>query len=256
MASTPDGGSSLREIVYLSESKLQQFVPEPRRSPRAGALRVTTPFGGIDMDAPAADGLQGQLRHLRQVSNHVGLVADWYAEPGLRPGQWIQFEVPLRCVTLSGANEDLVLFVDSVPGRGSDLATVVNCRLLLHGSVRHLRGRAPMPVDGPALEVGNSVSSLGDAFVTRAGQVVEELTRHRDPMSTDQDASRVSANLHSRGVRELLRALDDQDLSIDTSALMTGYARVTGTLPCTSDSAPRCVVASPLVVEYMTVMSE
>ncbi|GAA3096383.1 hypothetical protein ADK41_03085 [Streptomyces caelestis] len=244
----------MREIVYLSESKLRQFVPEPRRVPRTGALRVTTPLGGIDMDAPVADGEQGQLRHLREVHKHLELVADWYTEPDLRPGQWMQFEVSLRCVTLSGAHQDLVLFVDSVRGEGTG-DTERSCRLLMHGSVRHLRGWTPVSVDGPVLEVVNSGSSLGSSFVTRAGQVVEALARHRDPLPVDQTPTRTAVDLHGRGVQELLRALDGEDVSIDTSALMTGYARVTGLLPSTGTDS-RCVVASPLFVEYATVLSE
>ncbi|MFJ6792732.1 SAVMC3_10250 family protein [Streptomyces sp. NPDC091268] len=241
----------MREIVYLSESKLRQFVPEPRRVPRAGALRVTSPFGGIDMDAPAPDSEQGQLRHLRDVYKHVGLVADWYEAPDLRPGQWVQFEAPIRCVTLSGAHQDLVLFVDSGSGTGTEPAPDERSRLIMHGSVRHLRGWTPMPVDGPALEVENSASSLGTAFVTRAGQVVEALTRLRDPLSAEQSPPRSAVRLHGRGVQELLNALDDEDGGIDMSAMMTGYARITGVLPSTP-AAPRCVVASPLVVEYAT----
>ncbi len=108
-----------------------------------------------------------------------------------------------------------------------------------------------MSVDGPALEMENSISSLGTAFVTRAGQVVEALTSHRDPLPPDQTPSRTAVRLHGRGVQELLDALDDEDNSIDMSATMTGYARVTGLLPSTGAN-PRCVVASPLVVEYAT----
>ncbi|MFF9569367.1 SAVMC3_10250 family protein [Streptomyces sp. NPDC014685] len=244
----------MREIVYLSEGKLRQFVPEPRRVPRAGALRVTSPFGGIDMDAPVADSEQGQLRHLRDVCRCVELVADWYTAPGLRPGQWVQFEAPLRCVTLSGAHQDLALFVDPAGGRGADPVADGGCRLLMHGSVRHLRGWIPVAVDGPALEAGDWCSSLGTAFVTRAGQVVEALTRHRDPLPAEQTPSRTAVRLHDRGVQELLDALDGEDGSIDMSAMMVGYARVTGVLPSTP-TTPRCVVASPLVVEYAMVDS-
>ncbi|MER5973585.1 SAVMC3_10250 family protein [Streptomyces sp. NPDC002055] len=243
-------GAQVREIVYLSESKLRQFVPEPRRVPRAGALRVTTPLGGIDMDAPTANAEQGQLRHLRDVSKHVELIADWYAKPDLRPGQWVQFEAPLRCVTLGGAHQDLVLFVDPA-GRGrADSMPDDGCRLLMHGSVRHLRGWAPMAVDGPALEMEDSAFSLGTAFVTRVGQVVEALTKHRDPLQPEQTPSREAVRLHGQGVQELLDVLDDEDDSINMSAMMTGYARVTGLLPG-ARAASRCVVASPLVVEYV-----
>ncbi|MEW2706118.1 SAVMC3_10250 family protein [Streptomyces koyangensis] len=240
---------AVREIVYLSESKLRQFVPAPRRVPRAGALRVTTPLGGIDMDAPTPDLEQGQLRHLRDVSRHVELMADWYAQPGLCPGQWVQFEAPLRCVTLGGAHQDLVLFVDPSGQWGTGSVTDEGCRLLMHGSVRHLRGWNPTSVDGPALEVEYSASSLGTAFVTRIGQIVEALTRHRDPQLLEQTSSLGAVRLHRRGVQELLEALDSGGDCIDTSALMTGYARVTGVLS-SAGSTSRCVVASPLIVEY------
>ncbi len=206
------------------------------------------------MDAPAKDGEEGQLRRLREVHKHVELVADWYTKPDLRPGQWVQFEAPLRCVTLNGAHQDLVLFVDPGHGRGTPVSDE-GCRLLLHGSIRHLRGWNLMSVDGTELEVVNSASSLGTAFVTRAGQVVEELTRHRDTLPADQTPPRAAARLHGQGVQELLRALDDQDNSIDTSAMMTGYARVTGLLP-NAGTTSRCVVASPLVVEYAAADSD
>jgi hypothetical protein len=237
----------LLEIAYLSEGKLQQFVAEPRRLPRASGLRLTTPLGGIDIDTPTTNVEFGKRRHLQEVYRHLELVAEWYAAPELRPGQWIQFEAPLRCVTLSGAHQDLVLFVDSVRPQHADHATARDPRLLMHGSARHLRGWTPMPVDGPELEVVNSASSLGASFVTRAGQVVEELTRHREPLSEGQPTA---ADLHRRGVEALLRALDEEDTGIDTSTMMTGYARVTGLLP-SSDTIPRCLVASPLVVEYV-----
>ena len=106
-----------------------------------------------------------------------------------------------------------------------------------------------MPVNGPELEVVNSGSSLGASFVTRAGQVVQELTRHREPLPEDQPTA---ADLHRRGVQTLLHALDEGDTGMDTSTVMTGYARVTGLLHST-DTTSRCLVASPLVVEYSAV---
>ncbi|MGW8989088.1 SAVMC3_10250 family protein [Streptomyces zhihengii] len=236
----------MREIAYLSEGKLRQFVPELRRMPRTSGLRLNTPLGGIDMDAPAADGDIAQLRHLRQVDRHLELVAEWYTTPDLQPGQWVQFEALLRCVTLSGAHQDLVLFVDSTRSAEAAYRTAEGCRLLMHGSARHLRGWAPTPVNGPELEITNSASSLGASFITRAGQVIEALTRHREPRVSDESTV---ADLHGRGVQALLHALDDEDAAIDTSAMMTGYARVTGLLPRTQSTSP-CLVASPLIVEY------
>ncbi|GAA3184961.1 MULTISPECIES: SAVMC3_10250 family protein [Streptomyces] len=245
----------MREIAYLSEAKLRQFVPEPRRLPRASALRLTTPFGGIDMDASTTDGERGHLRHLREVHQHLESVAGWYTEAELRPGQWVMFETPLRCVTLSGAHQDLVVFVDSARAQGTDRATVGDCRLLMHGSARHLRGWTPLLVDGPDLKITASASSLGESFVTRAGQVVAALTRHREPLPEDEQSPGTAPELHGRGVQALLHALDREDSGIDTSTVMTGYARVTGILPKT-DTTSRCLVASPLIVEYAATVTE
>lgn len=99
------------------------------------------------------------------------------------------------------------------------------------------RSWTPMPVDGPLLEVGNSALQLGRCLRHRAGQVLKALTRHRDPGLADQDESQAADNLHGQGLQELLRALDDEEVIINTSALMTGYARVIGVLPSTQDNA-------------------
>ncbi|MFB7178420.1 SAVMC3_10250 family protein [Streptomyces sp. NPDC056257] len=232
----------MREIVYMSDGKLKQFLPEPRRVPRTGSLRVTTPVGGFDMDAPASDGDQSQLRHLEQVHKHMELVSRWYAEPGLRPGQWVQFEAPLRCVTLKGPHRNLLLFVD--PPQGAS-----ECRLLMHGSVRHLRGWTPTAVDVPGSEAGDNESSLGPVFITRAAQVVRALSAQDEPSTASEVTSGPVGRLNSRGVRELLEALDAENGDIDTSAVMTGYARVSAVLP-QSDGAPPCLVASPLTVQF------
>ncbi|MFE0346490.1 hypothetical protein [Streptomyces griseoluteus] len=52
---------ALREFIYLSDAKLRQFIPHPRRLRRPGALRLTTPVGGIDLDAPAGDADSARL---------------------------------------------------------------------------------------------------------------------------------------------------------------------------------------------------
>ncbi|MFF8598837.1 SAVMC3_10250 family protein [Streptomyces sp. NPDC015232] len=237
----------MREVVYLSRGKLRQFLPEPRRAPRAGALRLTTPLGGVDVDAPAADGEQDQMRHLQRVQKHLERSAAWYEEPGLRPGQWVQFEADLRCVTLRGDYSSLVLFVDSGSADGGA------CRLLMHGSVHHLLGLTPEPTTGPALErcTGGGEDSGGETFLTKAGEVVRQLTApapHADG-SEPLSPAPLAPTLSSHGIRVLLAALDAGRGDIDASAPMIGYARVTALLP-ERNGAPRCLVASPLTVEY------
>ncbi|MEU5980373.1 SAVMC3_10250 family protein [Streptomyces sp. NPDC047315] len=243
----------MRDVIYLSVGKLQQFLPEPRRGPRAGAVRLSTPFGvGVDVDAQASDGEQGRMRHLQQVQKHLEGSALWYEQPDLRPGLWVQFEAPMRCVTLRGAHQSLLLFVDSGPGSGGD--GDADCRLLLHGSAHHLLGWAPQLTDGPALNEIGGGDSVGSVFLTRAGRVVEALSPDFDPEAPSADAASASPlapALSATGVRDLLRALDAGREGIDVTAPMTGYARVTAVLP-EQDGAPRCLVASPLTVEYVS----
>ncbi|MGW4776790.1 SAVMC3_10250 family protein [Streptomyces filamentosus] len=169
----------MRDVIYLSAGKLQQFLPEPRRAPRTAGVRLSTPFGfGVDVDAQEADGEQGRMKHLRQVQKHLEETALWYEDPGLRPGTWVQFEAPMRCVTLRGAYRDLLLFVDSgtVSGTASGTGEDAGCRLLLHGSARHLLGWTPQLAEGPALSEMVGGDSVGTVFLTRAGQVVEALS--------------------------------------------------------------------------------
>ncbi|MGW0120505.1 SAVMC3_10250 family protein [Streptomyces sp. NPDC003327] len=236
----------MREIVYLSEGKLKQFLPEPRRAPRAGALRVTTPVGGFDVESPAADGDQSRLRHLELVSRHMEEVSRWYEEPDLRPGEWVQFEARLRSVTLPGAHRNLVLFVDPPPSGGAGHGG--GCRLLLHGSVRHLRGWIPETADPLETEAVDNEASFGPSFVTRAGQVVRALDGPEDGPVGGEGAAEPVRRLSSRGIRELVAALDMENGDLDTAVPMTGYARVSVLVP-ESEDGPRCLVASPLTVQ-------
>ncbi|NGO40954.1 SAVMC3_10250 family protein [Streptomyces ureilyticus] len=247
----------MREVIYLSDGKLRQFLMSPRRVPRASALRLTTPLGGVDLDAATADDARSRLRHLQEVDNHLATLARWFAEPDLRPGQWVQFEAPLRCVTLRGEYRHLALFADPGPGEDPDHERAANCRLLMHGSVRHLVGYMPVPVDGPPLEEidGGGADSAGTAFMTNAGRVVRALAEQdgQTAIASPEGTSTDGNGLGRSGVRKLLHAIDSRTPA-GTAAWMRGYARVTALLPAEGTNA-RCLVASPLTVEYARELS-
>ncbi|MFJ6845660.1 SAVMC3_10250 family protein [Streptomyces griseoluteus] len=229
---------ALREFIYLSDAKLRQFIPPARRLRRPGALRLTTPVGGIDLDAPAGDADSARGRQLDQVVGHLAETARWFGEPDLRPGGWVWFEAPLLYFTLRDADRDLVLFTDPAPGADPEYPAP-DCRLLLHGSVRHLLGVIPVPVEDASLvEHGGGGDSAGTPFITAAGHVVRALTGTDTP-----------APPGAQGVRDLLDALDGLQPDLPTAPRTRGYARVTASLPATA-TAPRCLVASPLTVEY------
>ncbi|MGW6482738.1 SAVMC3_10250 family protein [Streptomyces sp. NPDC055059] len=237
----------MREFLYLSDGKLRQFLPEPHRFVRPGAVRLNTPVGGVDVDAPASDSERKRMRHLQQVDKHLNERAEWFAEPGRRPGQWVWFEAPLRCVTLRGAYQHMVLFADPAPGTDPQYERETSCRLLLHGSAHHLMGYAPVAVEGPPLEGIEGGSSIGTTFLTTAGQAVQALSLEHDPLAEGVQVPRT--DLHGSGVHELMDAIDTRYVPAQGAAMMSGYARVTAELPATSTAA-RCLVASPLSVEY------
>ncbi|MHB6910216.1 SAVMC3_10250 family protein [Streptomyces sp. CB02959] len=240
----------MREFIYLSDAKLRQFIPKPRRLRRAGALRLSTPVGGIDLDAPATDADSSRQRQLAQVVEYLEEAARWFTEPDLRAGQWIQFEAPLRYITLKGDYRDMVLFVDSAPGEDPEYESAA-CRLIMHGSARHLLGLPAVPVEGPLLTDIDGGCSMGTTFITAAGRVVRAMAAE-SALTHDEfvtDAHQPCNELSAQGVCDLLKTLDAVHAAVITAAWVQGYARVTTCMSAT-DTAPRCVVASPLTVEY------
>ncbi|MFH9724624.1 SAVMC3_10250 family protein [Streptomyces sp. NPDC017254] len=221
-------GLELREFVYLSDGKISQFLSEPGRLRFLGALRLNTPVGGVDVDAPAADGEWERLRRLKKISKHLEEKARWFADDELRPRDWMWFEAPLHCVTLRGGYRHMVLFADPVPGQDSEYDDKAACRLLLHGSARHLIGFAPTVVDGPVLGIDGG-SSIGTTFLTTAGHVVRALPVEHDPVAEGTESPFACVN--GSGVRDLLTAVDTRNEGAGTAAWMYGFARVTADLP-------------------------
>lgn len=256
----------MREFVYLSDTKLRQFISEPRRfSPRA-TVKFITPFGGVDLE-PGPDPVRSRLQHLKQVIRQVERTARWFTEPGLFAGEWVQFEAPLNHLVLDGGFRDMLLFVDPpVPVDGYPSAGRV--RLLMHGSARHLlllhqpgpgeESRAPEDVTElpPSSESGYGASYT--RLVARDGGALPPVPGLRpaphDPAVAGQlpadgaTATPVTAaQSMALGTQVLLAAIDPR-LSPETAVWMRGYARMTADL--SQPGGSRCVVASPLYVEY------
>ncbi|MEU0343148.1 SAVMC3_10250 family protein [Streptomyces bobili] len=243
----------MREVVYLSEGKLNGFLPEPRLALPTVNLHAGVSLAGINVEQPAPDSGRDLRRHLKRVEKDMARRTPWYTEPELTPGRWVMFEAPLNWVTLRGRYQDLVLFVDPPPDSAPSHETSATRRLLLHGSARHLLGRPPVQVDGPELTgLEGGGHSAGTTFVTNAGHVVSALAHPHDPESGADGGNppEPTAPLHSAGIRDLLTALDAESTEVSTSAVMTGYARVSALLPETATEVS-CLVASPLIVEYV-----
>ncbi|MFD7581704.1 SAVMC3_10250 family protein [Kitasatospora sp. NPDC059817] len=242
----------MREVIYLSEGKLNEFLPEPRRVRPVVKLRASVPFAGLDVETPAPNNMQDLRRHLKQVEKKMARHALLHTDPNLEPGRWVMFEARLNWFTLRGRYRDLVLFVDSERSHEA----VSTRRLLLHGSARHLRGSKPVQVDGPTLAgLEDGGNSSGTIFVTNAGHVVNALAYNQDvpaleSTADEENSPEPAAPLHRLGVRDLLAALDAESTEVSTSAVVSGLARVSAVLPETAGD-PGCLVASPLIVEYV-----
>ncbi|GGV15163.1 SAVMC3_10250 family protein [Streptomyces spectabilis] len=246
----------MRELVYLSDRKLRQFMPERRRSLGRRGWQVTTPVGGVGIEAGAPDAEREREKRLRRIVDHVSVSARWFTEPEVRAGAWVEFEAPLNYRALNGAAPGMVLFFDpatAVEGYESGGAL----RLVLHGSVAHLAGDLePTVAEPPALaERGwdGGISSCGPSWVqlaTHAATLLGALAVQPSAASEPGHAPDSPLTL-AEGTRQVLAALDGQ-LPAETAAWMHGHARVTAAVPAPGGERVRYLVATPLYVEYVT----
>lgn len=243
-------------MAYLSDSKLRQFIPERRRgriSQRLTAFRLTTPAGGLELEAAGEAGAEGQKHeHLASVIRHIEEQALWFQDPEVRAGKWVYFEAPCLIFT---PHTDTVMFIDPTPGAVAGYEQPHGSRLLLHGSGRHLLIGEVAPVSllgDRALFVKGSALIPIEVAVRRLSEVA--------PPTAEEPHGAVAEppytnSLLSMGVDDLLKAA--QSLIPAWSAVwMRGYARVSAAITMSSgplSTARRsepCVCATPLYVEY------
>ncbi|WP_406447008.1 SAVMC3_10250 family protein [Streptomyces sp. NBC_01613] len=264
----------MRELVYLSDSKLRQFVPEGRRGRigrRLSALRVTTPVGGLELEsADDPDTERQKQRHLSSVVRHIEEQALWFQDRASRSGRWVYFEAPLNI--LGKPDDGTVLFVDPEPGEVEGYDQPNGSRLLLHGSTGHLYYTDAVEVEA-LMSRDTSASHPAEPRLLIKGSggyypadVLRDpaLSASRAPTAEAPDApalppDRVSAvmgaeqgrnpRLRPSGIDILLETLQPYN-SPWTATWMRGYARVTACVPLPAgDGLHTCVVATPLYVE-------
>ncbi|WP_409467123.1 SAVMC3_10250 family protein [Amycolatopsis sp. GA6-003] len=170
---------------------------------------VNTPFAGIKIGKSARE-----------------------TEPGVRAGQWVQFEAPMSFGTALGA----VVFLDtdqpddSYPSGGG-------LRLLLHGSIRHLVGHV-----APAAVPQEVVS---EPYSWWPGLVRSTLRRADDKDSELQDPGKMFVTKVARFLNELTDELQPHY----TAGWVAGYARVTAVIPTDTTTL---MAATPLYVEHIS----
>ncbi|MGY6025402.1 SAVMC3_10250 family protein [Streptomyces spinosirectus] len=238
----------MRELVYLSDAKLRQFVPEGRRRTWVGRrltsfrLDVSTPVGGGGVEVGLAQG-GGEPAGAGRLAGVVGQVEEqalWYEDPQARAGRWVWFEAPFNVVV----RRDTVLFLDAPAARAGE-PEPDGPRLLLHGSAAHLLMDAPEASMDPR-ELGVNRSALHF--------VVQDLRRTPLPDADHltADPAVVRPDVHADHMVDMV--LRASNASPGSAAWMRGYARVTRSAPPGEAGAGRpghpAVVTTPLYVEY------
>ncbi|MFE2539005.1 SAVMC3_10250 family protein [Actinacidiphila glaucinigra] len=253
----------MRELVYLSDGKLRQFLPERRRRVPRAKWQLSTPVGGMGWEPELLDAVHARNERLHQVVQHVSASARWFAEPDLQPGSWVWFEAPLNYQALRGPwAVGMVLFTDT-PGPVEGYETGGSVRLVLHGSARHLVGdREPFVAESLSAEeipasIGGQGASHGMSWGRLAMHVPALLSALRgEPGATSEvPPSEISGTTLSDGTHDLLRNLDAQ-VAPETAAWMCGYARITAVTTWVNpdkrdDPTIRYVVGTPLYVEFL-----
>ena len=159
------------ELIYVSSSKLAQFIPiEQSRWRRLRLRKLVAGFsaGGakLEVETETAD-----INRLAAVIRELEESARWYEDDLVMPGEWVFFEGKLAFVRTQafegelGSVDDGVLFFDS-PRRGHP-------RLLLHGSARHLTDDRIFGVD---LQPSRAQSCTRDVDLPLRGNYVQPIT--------------------------------------------------------------------------------
>jgi hypothetical protein len=266
----------MRELVYLSHNKLNQFLAPLRSSWPQARMRLKAPLVELDLE-PRPAGEDAEVQRLEKVVAHIRRQATWYSAIPNASGQWVTFVAPMSYVTLW---DDIVFFLDE-PARQPEGPGRSGIRLLLHGNAGNLvAGLRPPSVEPPApRDAGmverivrdepwqpwhrNWASSSRPGYMEIASRVqamdaLESGIRDAAVNVPDSPSVRNSARLGgvrhtdlAGATRHLVEALDQQ-VHPDLAVWVAGYARVTTSLIVTGDplSGPRgYVVASPLYVE-------
>jgi hypothetical protein len=242
---------SMRELVYVSDRKLDQFLlGKPRRRwwNKVDFEGETSlgPFGRVKISRATSVGRvhTPTLDEVIDALNQSDRAPRWYENEKITAGDWIHFEAKLNYRLLDHERfESVVLFLDVQP--------------LRHGGADHLRGRT-LEAWAPELKeyVHRSEESIFEKiaeshwFRDRVRALSEQLHHN----SIDFEPSPVAANTKRYGwssdiMWSIVWSLDTQMIPA-TAAWMTGYARVTAIVNGQGWDNARIVVASPLYVEY------
>lgn len=241
----------VRELVYLSDAKLAQFVPTLTAVRRWPRFSVKTPVVEVSYE-PGPDDDARRRKHFDRVVTQIERSARWFADDAVAAGDWVQFEAPLNHVLLDRRDRPPLLLFTDRPTVTDEHPTPDRLRLLLHGSAKHLLP-VQRPPRVPALSDDADVTDFGGG--DSAGSLWSSPSALRVLLDGMRARERPSADpgnpLLPLGdtVGTVLYAVDRRSAP-ETAAWQAGYARVTAAVRM--PGGKRCVVASPLYVEHAT----
>jgi hypothetical protein len=206
---------------------------------------VKTPLGGVRIGKtakPPKPSLAAAIAALESSTR----APKWFADPAVRPGQWVHFEAPLSYgVTRDRAS---VFFVDpNEPSVG--YPTGGSLRLLLHGTATYLLGSSDIPL--------NVVKSNSRWNVETLVELVGEQQDKGNQLDDSAAFDTGGPSEEHRSNHNELRAVTSLSTSLGTdhtAAWMAGYARITAVFPGQrheNDRAATVLAATPLYVEYV-----
>ncbi|WP_194916578.1 SAVMC3_10250 family protein [Catenulispora rubra] len=248
----------MRELIYLSDAKVQQFLDTDhgrRRRRRINQVGATAPMGLGGLQVSLAEGATEQHPGLADVIRyleHAKPPLNSFEDTGLRPGQWIRFVAAMSYQVFSFTPDfsdrrpqaavpmpPTLLFWNPQPVVTRMPTRQWPTRLLLHGSPQHLTGGRP------------SAAEPDDASVIKSGTDPMTVVAFLRALAHEE----VSFSFAER-LGRLLSRLDDR-YPAEIAAPVAGYARVTAVVRTFpegegSDNAEQAtvVVATPLLVEF------
>lgn len=221
----------MRELIYLSDPKLRQFV-DVRRSggwrgilkKLSGSIKVPLIEGNLEVTFETPSALPSNLE---RVYANILNRAKWYEDISVEPGNWVLFEAKLRCMTGRSDRDTspvVVFFECARPG------AQFGRRLVLHGSARNLkRNKLQLKESKKDIEASNP-----DRFAT----VLSIFSRPSAQFFFSRGCT------EERTVSKFL-AQHNQPIDYFRSATMSGCARVSAVL----QGETNALLASPLFVQ-------
>jgi hypothetical protein len=262
----------MRELVYLSESKMEQFIPDLRSLWPKPRITIKTPFAGLDLDLSSTR-KKSQVKHLKLIVKQIERSARWLGDQYLCPGEWAAFEAPLNYLIMRcGESVQVLFFVD--PAQPVDnYASGGTTRLLLHGSPGNLLDSHTIRLTAPqsdgeesTLKFSRDPAAYGCSHPETLGYVANNVGTLMGSFSrisataTNPDQRNSEGMVHwlPRATTQILSAIDAQVYS-ETAVWMKGYARITAILTdqpvslehgtSQANCSTRYIIATPLYVE-------